>query len=152
VREGAKWTGGAIAAIVAAFVVVILIASMGVFGWGFFQRSTADFRGKTQQIEKTRANGDYRIGAYERFYDLCAAVQSDEQDVKNLEEEAKTATPDRRAQIGATITGIKNGRAEKVTEYNADARKTDTRAHFLASDLPYQLSITIPEGGTTCTR
>lgn len=45
---------------------------ISVYGFGFLQRGTADFRGETGQIEQTKANSDYRIAQYDHFYDACA--------------------------------------------------------------------------------
>lgn len=142
-------TGKAIGAIATGIVAALLIVSMWVFSWGFFSRATADFRGETEQIEKTRADGDYRIGAYERFFDLCAAVQSKEAAIASLQQELETNPPAGRVtQVNATITAVRNSRAELINEYNADAAKTDTRAAFHASDLPHELDHDLEK--TTC--
>jgi hypothetical protein len=148
-REGAKLTGTGIFLWGVAILVVIVLSAMALFGFGLFNRGTANFRGKNEQIEKTKANGNYRIAAYDQFYNLCASVQDDEATIQNLEEELKTKPPqDRITQINASLTAVKSGRRSKINEYNADARKTATQGQFRASDLPYHLDATQE---TTCT-
>lgn len=147
-REGARGFGlGALLA-VAGLVLLLLLAAMWAFGFGLFSKGTAEVRGQTGVRERTQANGAYRIAAYEHFYDLCASVQADEQTMAALREEAATATPARKAQIAATVTAVRANRAQSITQYNADARKTTTAANFKASDLPYQLDPATQE--TTC--
>lgn len=140
VGNTAKTGGVAILVGVTALIVAVVLAAMWVFGWGWFSRATADFRGETNVTEQIHADGDYRITAYDKFFDLCAAVQSSESSIANLEAELETdPSDDRVEQLNASITAQRNNRSELITQYNADASKADTRANFLASDLPYQL-------------
>lgn len=124
--------------------VLILIIStilVSVYGGGFLQRMTADFRGETSQIEQTQADADYRISAYDQFYDKCSGVQSLESKIENLTEELEAAEDEKRKSVlNTSITASKNKRAEMINDYNADARKEATRGQFRASDLPYELS------------
>jgi len=114
---------------------------IAVYGFGQFQRITADFRGETSQIEKTQANANYRIAAYDHFYDRCAGVQSLESKIKNMKTELEAADSDQRKTVlNTSITASKNKRAELINSYNADARKEGTRGQFKASDLPYELN------------
>ena len=140
-REGARGGGAAIILGAVALVVIIALSIMAIFGIGLFQRSTADFRGETGQIERIQADPDYRIASYDAFFDKCAAVQSKEAQIKNLERELEDTDPStaRTERLQSSITALRNSRAELITEYNADASKEDTRANFLASSLPYQL-------------
>ncbi|MEK7620795.1 MAG: hypothetical protein AAB395_00385 [Patescibacteria group bacterium] len=151
INEGAKASGVFIASVIAIFLVAILIASMQIFGWGFFQRSTADFRGKTGQIEQTKANPDYRIAAYDHFYDLCGSIQAEEDQIGNIQKRPASGTTAggfTQQQKDSILLAHQNSRAELIRQYNADARKADTLAHFRASDLPYQIEIDNEE--TTC--
>lgn len=126
-------------AIVVALIVALLIASMAVFGFGWFERGTANFRGKTSEINQVNS-GNYRIAAYDSFFDQCSAIQTDEQRVKNtLQELAATTDTDRKAQLQANLDAQKNQMVTDINQYNADARKTDTKGHFRASELPYQI-------------
>lgn len=131
--------------IMASIAVLFLVS---VYGFGFLQRATADFRGETGQIEDTKANSDYRIAAYDSFYDSCASVKSLETKIKNAGEELEEVEESqRKTTLNTSITAMKNKRAELIESYNADARKEATRGQFKASDLPYELKI---EEETTC--
>lgn len=150
IKDAWRVSGLAIALGVVVLATLIALGSMAIFGWGFFQRTTADFRGETAQREQVHADPDYRIAAYEHFFDLCATVQSNEDTLANLNTELHAGpSADREEQLYATITAVRNARNEAIREYNADARKSETRAAFLDSDLPYQLDPS--EEHTTCT-
>lgn len=131
-------------------VTLMLLASMWIFGWGFFQRATADFRGETAQIEKVHADPDYRIANYDWFFNQCAAVQNQEGLVDQLESEIDSGvSKGREAQIKATLTAVKSNRISLINDYNSRAQREDTSANFLASNLPHQLNP--DEESTTCT-
>lgn len=134
---------------VSVLVAIAAIFLVAVYGFGFLQRGTADFRGETGQVEQTKANSNYRIAAYDQFYDKCASVQSMESKINNMEEELEgTEETQRKTVLNTSITASKNKRADLITSYNADARKEATRGQFKASDLPYELSEN--EEATTC--
>ncbi len=128
---------------------IIVFASMWVFGWGFFQRSTADFRGETEAIERVQGDGDYRNAAYNAFFDRCASIQSFEDRIRILEDELTgNPTEQRRTEIQSALGAIKAQRAEEVRSYNADAAKDFTAGQFRDADLPHEIDI---EGNdTTC--
>lgn len=148
-KDTLKWSAGTIALGAVVIVVVIALAAMAIFGFGLFNRSTANFRGQNQQIEQTKANGQYRIAAYDHFYDLCASIQDDEASIQNLKDELATKPPTNRVtQIQASITAVKNGRRSKINEYNADARKAGTIGQFRGSGLPFSINPKAEE--TTC--
>lgn len=135
-------------AVITSLLLVAVIFIIAVYGFGFLQRGTADFRGETGQIEQTKANSNYRISAYDSFYDSCASVKSLETKIKNVEEELEEVEESqRKTTLNTSITAMKNKRAELIESYNADARKEATRGQFKASDLPYELKI---EEETTC--
>jgi len=125
--------------------VLVFFLLLGLGGWGF-KVLFADAKGSGDVRIQTKGNADYRISAYDRFFDDCAAIQSKEDQIKNLEIEGKTAAADRQTQINSSITALRNSRATLIRQYNADARKEDTRASFRASDLPYNID---PEVETT---
>lgn len=128
-------------AVTGTLLAIVLLFLIAVYGFGFLQRSTADFRGETDQIEDTKANSDYRIAAYDHFYDTCAGVQSLEGKIGNMSEElAQTDSAQRKDILNASLTASKNKRSELITEYNADARKEATEGQFRSSDLPYELN------------
>lgn len=120
-----------------------------IYGTGWLQRGTADFRGETSKIEQTNASGSYRIAQYEHFYDSCASVQSIEGKIVNMQDELDVVEDEqRKIVLNASITASKNKRAELIAKYNADARKEGTMAQFKSSDLPFSLSD--DEGVTIC--
>lgn len=137
-----KWTLVAVVALVA-----ILVG--GVYGLGWFKKGTADFRGGVSQTESVHASGAYRIAAYDRFFDLCGAIKAKERQIASMTAELNdpATTPERAMILRPSITGLSNVRDEQIEQYNADASKTDTRANFLASTLPYAIN---PEGETQC--
>ncbi len=121
---------------------IVVLFLILVYGFGFLQRETADFRGKTDQIKQTEANSVYRISSYDQFYDKCASIKSLESKIGNMKDELKDADDtQRKTTLNTSITASENKRAELINSYNADARKEDTRGKFKASDLPYELDI-----------
>lgn len=134
----------------ALFIVVLLVAaSMWLFGWGFFQRETAGFRGETDQIEQISADADYRIAAYEEFYDRCWAVVELEAQITLAQAAVDAEATDwGREEARRNLLALQNMRIELITAYNSDAAKEDTAANFHASDLPSELDIDIEE--TSC--
>jgi hypothetical protein len=148
-REGARFARWAMILGAMAVVVGLVFAAMAIFGVGLFQCGTAEFRGKTGQIERTKADPSYRIANYDHFYDLCAAVQSNEAAIDALKEELATNPSQGRVeQIQAALAALRINRSEDINQYNADARKTATQGQFRASDLPYQLDQTAEK--TSC--
>ena len=142
IREGAKWyaKGWGIAVL---SVVTVLVFSTGVmFATGTIQKWTADWRGDVKVKEQTKANAGFRIGSYDSFFDLCSSVQSDEDSIRNLEEEleAKETTDDRKAKLRQTITATKNTRAESVRDYNSKAGN-ELRGAFKDAGLPDRLDV-----------
>ena len=129
----------AIAATAAGVALLVGVFLASIFIVGTLQKGTADFRGGVAATESVKANGAYRIAAYEKFYDQCAAVQGFETTIEALENELPTATPERQAIIQSTLTGLQSARGNAIFQYNADARKTDTQANFKSSTLPFQL-------------
>jgi hypothetical protein len=139
VKDGLK-----VVAVVAGVLAIILgFYFFGVYVFGGAQRSTAEFRGETDAIERLKADGDYRIQIYDQFHDLCAAVQTDEAQIAGLQEELKSVviSESRREILNASITGVRASRAEKINQYNADSAKDFTKAAFKDLSLPYRLDI-----------
>jgi uncharacterized protein HemX len=144
-------TGAGVAglAVVAVLLLALGIGLVGVYGFGWFTDATVNRQGQTQKELQVEGNGSYRIAAYNHFFDLCAAVQTDEQSIANLESELKTTTDStRKAVLPASITALRNKRADDINTYNADSHKTYTLHQFKASDLPFQIDPT--QELTTC--
>lgn len=125
-----------------AFIGVVAVVLGLMFMSGSLQKLTANWRGGVQATEQTQADGDYRIANYDHFFDLCASIQTDEARIQNLEETATDSVKDQ-----TTITAVKNSRAGKINQYNADAAKEATAGQFRDSGLPYELYM---ERETTC--
>lgn len=104
------------------------------YGTGWLQRLTANFRGETSQIEKIHARGDYRIAAYDTFYDRYESIEALEQQICTMRD---ADLPGDQASVNEIA--LSNQRINLIAKYEADARKEDTKANFLASDLPYQI-------------
>ncbi len=59
-RETVKGIRWIIGIGLASFILVLLLASMSIFGWGFSQRATADCRGETKAVSGTYM--EYAVG------------------------------------------------------------------------------------------
>ena len=134
----------------AALIATLTIGAMWLFGVGWFDRATANYRGEGEQIERTRADGDYRIAAYDRFFDLCSTIQSKEdQIIQQTELLEMTEDSQQKMQIRANLAALEASRSSLIWQYNADAQKEGTRGQFRDSDLPHQINIDNLE--TSCT-
>lgn len=118
-------------------VVVAGLIGIGLWTFGVL---TADVKGRGEARKQLRS-ADYRIQAYDHFYNLCAAVQASEAalDAQLAELASTPQGSDDRERILANIAGVTAERARAIRQYNADARKGYTLARFRASDLPFQL-------------
>ena len=151
-KDAIKHGGIALKVGIVALAVALILAVMYVFGWGFFAKTTAPWRGEVGKHERVEGNADYRIAAYDHFFDLCAQVQSDEASIGGLRRELKAdprPTDERATQINASITALESNRAANINQYNADAAKQYTEGQFRSSGLPYRLSVSTKE--TQCT-
>ena len=124
----------------------ILVLALLVVGGFALRWVTAEPRGALSQREKIIADGNYRIAAYDSFFDQCGAIQAKEDQIRQTEDrkiddKSGSAGGFTSTQKDAILLALKNSRAEMVRSYNADAAKADTRANFLASSLPYQIDI-----------
>lgn len=132
-----------LAVLAACLFAVVLSMILGGLSW-----VTAPFRGALDQREKTVADGDYRIAAYDEFFNSCEAIAAKERIIERYEEQLSTAEGDQKARLQAAVTGESNARDELIADYNADAAKAGTRGQFRSSDLPFTID---PNGRTTCT-
>jgi len=144
--EWIKGLGAFVVGVIVFFVVLIVVACIGIFGFGWFQRSTADFRGQTAAIEKTKANADFRLRAYDQFYDLCSQVQSLEDRIVIFEGDVKMFEGTSKEAVALTnLHALQAQRSSLIREYNAKASRGFTDGQFRSNDLPYQLDITDKE-------
>lgn len=116
-------------------------------GWRYITASVRGIVGAEEQIESAPS----RITNYEHFFDLCAAIQRKEAKIVAQQDALELAEGDKeRERIRQNIAALRGARDGDIARYNADASKTYTRARFLASDLPYSLSIEAEH--TACAR
>lgn len=119
--------------------VVVALAAVVIYAVGGLARLTADWRGEGEQIEKTEADGDFRVSTYEDFWALCIAAQDAEYQITSLKAELETdPDADRVQTIQTSLTAIRSNRADAINEYNALAAQEHTEA-FRDAGLPAQL-------------
>jgi hypothetical protein len=135
--------------IVAAVIAVIVFSVGAILVVGTISNETANFRGNVEAVNKTFGSGNHRIATYNRFFDICAGVQTSEASIRNLEQELKdpNTTTARASQIRGALTAIKTHRAELINQYNAEAANYYTKS-FQDNNLPARLDIN--EENTTC--
>ncbi|MFJ5156348.1 hypothetical protein ACIQCF_33270 [Streptomyces sp. NPDC088353] len=140
-KEGSRLFGYTIVGI-AALAVCSLVA---IYAFGGVSQLTAPFRGETDKRNRTEGSGAFRLSAYEEFYDLCAATQTAEQQLKALQDELDDKpSADRAERIRTSITAVKASRAESITTYNSKASQEHRQA-FQDTNLPARLDITAQE-------
>lgn len=140
-----KNTFGVFGIVVASLVAIGLIVA-AVWAITYY---TADTRGKISANERIKADPNFRIAAYDQFFNLCSAIQGDEGRIASQQELLDSATTDEeRRQVRTTIAAIKGSRLAKINRYNADAARNYTVGQFRDSDLPYRLNPNDKE--TTC--
>ena len=145
-RDALKIVGLGILAIL----VVIGLSFGGIYVGGWIKRTTADWRGGTQQREQTVANADYRIASYDWYFDQCQSVVATERKIALQDDEIKhTKDANQKAVLRASVTALRNTREDLIAEYNANAMKEETFALFKSDDLPAQIDATNKE--TRCT-
>lgn len=138
VKSTIKGASVGLVALVGFLVLCLVVGLIGVYGFGWFQRETANYRGETQAIEQTKANADFRLNSYNLFFDLCGDVQSLEDRIGYAESKAAaTGTTDAQTELDA----LRSRRSQLVREYNAKASRDFTEGQFLSTNLPYRLDI-----------
>lgn len=116
--------------------IVVMIASI----WAY-RYYTAETRGIIGQEERVQS-ALHRMGAYNHFYDLCAAIQGHEATLAASRSQLEdTSDENERQRIRANIAGITSQRARSIAQYNADARKEHTVGQFRDAELPYEISV-----------
>ncbi|WP_407562399.1 hypothetical protein [Streptomyces sp. 184] len=133
---------------IAGIVMLALVYVAGVFAWGGASWSTAPFRGEAEARNRTVGSGEFRISTYEEFFDLCAAVETKEDEIGALRDELDTEpSAYRTEQIHTSLTALRATRSELVNDYNAKSRQEHRKA-FKDAGLPAELSTDAKE--TSC--
>lgn len=148
-KDASTATMVAIVAGVLAIAVFLVVGLVGVYGYGWFTDHTANRQGETQKKHLIEGNGQYRIAAYDHFYDLCATIQTDETQIKQFKHVlATTNDPVTKDTNEANLNASVIKRSSDINDYNADARKSATEGQFRASDLPFRIDPN--QENTTC--
>ncbi|OGZ62567.1 MAG: hypothetical protein A3H51_00975 [Candidatus Spechtbacteria bacterium RIFCSPLOWO2_02_FULL_38_8] len=128
---------------VALWLVVVAIWGLGVATAGIYGRGEA---------HKDIQSADFRIQAYQTFFNQCASIQGLEGQIDELTTALEYYQPGSR-EYNITVTsiaGVKGARHQAIARYNQDALKDWTEGQFRDADLPYQIPDTnYPEGGKT---
>lgn len=129
------------------FLVLWIVLASSVWG---LRVATAGLVGRGEARIQIQS-AEFRITAYNHFFDLCAAVQGHEGQIESLQIQlTQTETTRSRELVLASLAGVTAQRARSIAQYNQDALKDYTQGQFMDSDLPYQLVVnTYPEGGRT---
>lgn len=136
--------------IVGAVVFVVLLCwSIVAISFGI-RVATAGLVGRGQAHIAIQS-GSNRIAQYNKFFNICASVQSLEDRIDQQTEALKqTSNPTDQQRIRDNLAGIRGLRSEAINQYNADASKDYTDGQFRSSKLPYQLpTASYPESGKT---
>lgn len=152
-REFWSGCGGAVLAFFAVVVIVIAMmltaATLTGIGWGW-QWITAEIRGSVGAREKITADPNFRIQAYQSFFEQCSSIQALERDIEEQQKLLEIIQDPQRREIiqlnVASITGARNG---AVDRYNQNALKNWTEGQFRDNDLPYQIPTTYRTGVRT---
>lgn len=118
---------------------VVMVLAAGGWAWRYFTAETRGVVDAEVQIESAPS----RIGNYEHFYDLCAAVQGHEDALAAQRQALEGAEGKEAERIRANVAGLSAQRDRAIRRYNADANKAYTRARFLGDDLPRQLDTNV---------
>ena len=128
-----------VAALAGIFALILVI-------WAF-RYHTAEIAGVTDAKVQQQSGGN-RVFQYERFYNICARVQSAEAVIDSQKALAANMKDgdERLGNIMVTIGGAEAGRAKAITEYNAASAQVQTAGQFKANNLPHRLSLAAYNG------
>ena len=116
---------------------IIWASVIGIWGFGV---ATAGLYGRGE-AHKEIQSADFRIVAYDHFFNLYASIKSLEGKINELTATLNLLEPGTR-EYNYTLTalaGVKGLRHEAIQQYNADAQKDWTMGQFRDNDLPYQI-------------
>lgn len=133
-----------------AIVLYVVIAS-AVWGFGV---ATAGIFGRGEAHKEIQSK-EFRLGAYQYFFNQCASIQGLEGQIDELTVQLAQLKPGTREYnlTLSSLTGTKGLRHVAIAKYNQDALKDYTEGQFRDRDLPYQIPDTnYPDKGgkTVC--
>ena len=131
------------AAAVGCLGIIIILVSGSIaalaFGWGF-QWVTAPLRGALDARETIQADGNFRIQAYNSFYNQCQSIQALERDIDSQLILFTSSTNENDKRIArANMTGINAARDGAIARYNTESHKQWTVAQFKSEALVYEI-------------
>jgi hypothetical protein len=127
---------GTIVACVFGLTILILGSLVAFYATKYY---TAPIRGKIEAREEIMS-GDYRIAAYNHFFDLKVAYDSADASLTALIKARDVAISDDEIErLNASIAGVESQKERTRLQYNADAAKNYTLGQFLDLKLPYQI-------------
>ncbi len=118
---------------------VVLVWGIAAGAWGLGV-ATGGLYGSGEAYKQIHS-ADFRIVAYDHFFNLYASIKSLEGKIDELTDTLAVLEPGTRA-YNYTLTalaGTKGLRHEAIQQYNADAQKDWTEGQFRDNDLPYQI-------------
>lgn len=125
--------------IVLAVIGIVLVWGLvaGIWGLGV---ATAGLYGRGE-AHKVINSADFRIAAYEHFFNQYASIKSLEGQIDELTATLALMEPGTREYnyTLTSLTGAKALRHTAIQQYNADAMKDWTEGQFRDNDLPYQI-------------
>lgn len=145
-----KIIGWSILAILGVIALWLLLAS-AIWGFGV---ATAGIFG-SGEARKQIQSAEFRIEAYQTFFNQCGSIQGLEGQIDELEAQLnKFERGSREYNITAvSLAGVKGARHQAIARYNQDANKDYTEGQFRDKNLPHQIPDTnYPETGgkTVC--
>lgn len=120
-------------------------------GWAY-RYFSAPIEGALQQRETVQSGGS-RIYNYNRFFNLCASVQSYEDQIDSQQQLLNnTNDEDHVSMIRRNISGLNAQRQNAIATYNAEARAIETGGQFRDDGLPETISRNLYNGSnrTSC--
>lgn len=146
-----KSAGSVLAAIVGFVLLVVVIGVVSYYGGIIGNHVQANYNKRvvTSKIKQNINTPGFAQGQYERFFNLCAAVQTTEVTLdQQYIQLAQATTPEDKTRININIGGLISNRADAVNTYNAEGAEY-TRGRFLASNLTYPLLLAYTKGDHT---
>lgn len=139
-KEWIRGLSNGVLIFIGTLVALLVIGLVGVYGFGWFQRSTANFRGQTSAIEKTRANANFRIAAYNVFFDDCNGIKAIEAKIAIAEDAVEQFKgTDQHTTAIANLNALRSNRENLIADYNNKASRDFTEGQFRDSKLPYRI-------------
>jgi hypothetical protein len=133
-KEGTSAVGILIGLVITAFVIAGIIWALS-FAFGWF---TAAPQGKLQARQQIQS-GNYRIAAYESFFNKCSSITTLDEALNQTLDNEKSDKGSDLTRDKVNFTAQLNSRNDAANQYNVDAQKSYTVGQFKASNLPYSI-------------